>query len=133
MERACFVSLNLKGGSNMMHVLSASFFGYSHISIVMQVSFFYAIHFTLWHKSLKGRFFSRKVTLFVQRIAKMAITKISSIQQISYPKNLIYNRSKEPSVWARIRESTTKWTFFCRGQTFVKKKKRHFEMHFAIP
>ena len=44
----------------MMHVLSASFFGYSHISIVMQVSFFHTtIHFTLWHKSLKGRFFAK--------------------------------------------------------------------------
>ena len=58
--KGVFVSLNLKGGSNMMHVLSASFFGYSHISIVMQVSFFHTtIHFTLWHKSLKGRFFAK--------------------------------------------------------------------------
>ena len=58
--KGVFVSLNLKGGSNMMHVLGASFFGYSHISIVMQVSFFHTtIHFTLWHKSLKGRFFAK--------------------------------------------------------------------------
>ena len=112
----------------MMHVLGASFFGYSHISIVMQVFSFFM---PLWYKSLKGRFL-RKVTLFVQCIAKMAITKISSTQQISYPKKLDIQHIKGTFGMGTYKRVNNKmdifllWTNFCR-------KKGHFEMHFAVP
>ena len=103
----------------MMHVLGASFFGYSHISIVMQVFSFFM---PLWYKSLKGRFL-RKVTLFVQCIAKMAITKISSTQQISYPKKKLHiQQIKGPFAMGTHKRVNNKMDIFLLRTNFCRKK-----------
>ena len=113
----------------MMHVLGASFFGYSHISIVMQVFFFYAIHFTLWHKSLKGRFFAKGYSF------RATHRKNGNNKDFKHTTNLVSKKLDIQQIKGTFGMGTHKrvnnkmdifllWTNFCR-------RKRHFEMHFA--